>query len=238
MAAIKHHGRMISSGRRIVVVFSQHPDYKDKALVVDVLSLPDDFQGKFLKVVDGSEAQSAIDLFDVLHRTVHDESQQTYLQQLSTRRLMQLVPISDIEMTLLPNQTLALRDLLVHLGRLQSDPSGDNTPLSTHNANVEKDEEKLNLAKGMLYHADLIEEDSKRLANQKREEAYKIYPSLRPATDARPGDNIPDLKARMQTLIEENVLLKAKVDASKAKTKTKKSKTARAPRTKRGKENG
>ena len=74
MASLKHIGRIKNVGRRCVVVFREiyddrgHVIDKDNCLVFDTDSLPDAEHQDLMRIVEGSNAQSTGDLFNVLAR--------------------------------------------------------------------------------------------------------------------------------------------------------------------------
>jgi hypothetical protein len=219
----KHIGRLDNTGRRVVVIFMQHPDMRDKSLVVDTDGLPERFADALIDVVNSTEGQNTVDLYEVLHRRLYPETGRSILVELGANKLMQVVPCSMV--TMLPKESLpvSLIDVLKQLKRW--DASSEPQPLEViedhfnpheHNNKTTRSEEQLAVAKGLVVQADMIEDEALNIARTKREQAYRMYPELRPATAAMPGDSIESLKAKISSLLEENAVLRAKATAPKA----------------------
>jgi len=105
-AFTKHVGRN-KHGSKCVVVFREIPGAEDHCLVVLSDSLMDMYHDQLMREVTSKEAQSTVDLFEVLERRTFGDGQQM-LNALHLKGLLQKYPVSEIEMQPMPNRLVPL----------------------------------------------------------------------------------------------------------------------------------
>ena len=110
MQNIKHVGRIVSTGRKCLVVFRTLPGDAFNALVVTTENLNDSYHDAIINLVESNAAQSAYEFGEVLARSVFADGS-TMLPSLHVKGLLAKVPTDKIEMV--PNQqsTILLSDL-------------------------------------------------------------------------------------------------------------------------------
>ena len=178
-----HIGKISSTNRNCVIVFPQNPHNKELSLVVDVDGLPkryqNDIHDHFMNLVE-NEGQNTRDIANLLGRKFVPDTNVDWMNYLAKGNHIQSVKIGDVMLYPLPNNPISLTSVLK-----VSDPTIKETIQPTdgkfnqHIANQTADgfEEKVNIAKNILMEAEMLESDAKK----KREQAYAIAPSLRPA---------------------------------------------------------
>lgn len=194
----KHTGVLANTGKNVVVVFMSLPDDPDHALVVDTDALPDSFNEALRKVVDSVDGQQAENLADVLARRMSpDGSNTTLLQKFHAAGRLQKVPVDLVTMTPRRGVNWPLREILDAMRTTkQDDPLGfdDLDPetraqvaaelkrFNVHAKNMEGETAAGNKAEAanLLRMAELLEAD----AQSKREQAYRIDPSLKRSNKA------------------------------------------------------
>jgi len=188
----KHTGILASTGKNVVVVFMSLPDDPDNALVVDTDALPDAFNEALRKVVDSTEGQQAENLAEVLARRMSpDGSNTTLLQKFHSAGRLQKVPVDLVTMTPRRGVNWPLRQILEAMQNVKSEePIGFDELDPETKAAIAADLKKFNVhatntegetasgkkaeAANLVRMAELLEAD----AQAKREQAYKIDPSL------------------------------------------------------------
>jgi len=181
MSIKKHVGKIKSTDQRCVVVFMQLPDDPNKALIINVEALPPRYEQMLLEVVDSNEGQQEKDLANAMARRMVPETGHTVLQEFHGRGLMRAEPVDNIVMFPRPNTPFPLRDIITQLASLET--TGDITedfskfnPV-TENIKAGNMEEQMQMAHNILMEAEMLQVE----ADKKREAAYAIAPSLRPA---------------------------------------------------------
>lgn len=231
----KHTGVLANTGKNVVVVFMSLPDDPNHALVVDTDALPDSFNEALRKVVDSVDGQQAKNLADVLARRMSpDGSNMTLLQKFHAAGRLQKVPVDNVNMTPRRGVSWPLRQVLDAMNETQTDEPmdfGDLDPetraqvaaeigkFNVHASNTlgETAEGKRAEAASLIRMAELLEAD----ATSKREQAYRIDPSLR-----RPSKVAVKVTEPVVTVAE------AKVTKPKAETKTATKAPTKKPATK------
>lgn len=236
----KHTGVLANTGKNIVVVFMSLPDDPDSALVVDTDALPDSFNEALRKVVDSTEGQQAENLADVLARRMSpDGSNTTLLQKFHAAGRLQKVPVDLVTMTPRRGINWPLREILdamkttkqeETLGFDDLDPetraqvAAELKRFNVHAKNMEGETAAGNKAEAanLIRMAELLEAD----AQTKREQAYRIDPSLRKrsvnkvdAGDLAPVEAVKVVEAAMKKVTAK------KPQAKKPATKTASKKT-------------
>lgn len=203
----KHVGKTSNTDRRIVVVYMQIPGREDHALVVDTDALPSRFHDDLMAVVQG-EGQHVTVLADLLGRRIMPYSGADMLSTLHSANALQAVPVANIIMLPQPNQGIPLATILQHMGKTAPVEEVKETVYRDNriveNQEIDRNNQQYQIAANILAEAELLAEESTR----KREQAYQMYPALRPVA-----------KAPIDTKIEET---SAPVQAVKAKRTTKK----------------
>lgn len=179
----RHVGRLRNTDRRCVVVFMQIPNDEGNALIVDTDGLPDYIHESLFLVVDSTSAQCDTNLSDVLCRRTSPEPSQDMLSFLHTRGLLTRMPITNVVMYPLPNQPVPLEQIIEFMGGTVPQKSAPHEQDLTEKFNPILDNQRmdgvqksLSLATGKLREAELLESEAKK----KREEAYGLFPQLRP----------------------------------------------------------
>ena len=204
---IMHVGKLNNTNRNCVLVFPQNPHNKEMALVVDVDSLPkryqDDIHDHFMRLVE-NEGQSVSVLADILGRKFVPDTNTDWMNYLArgngVQSFLQPQPINNITLYPFPNNPIPLESVVkINNPTMQDSPSvqpqPNNEKFNQHIANqsADKFEDKVNIAKNILYEAELLEAD----ARKKRERAYEMAPSLRPT--------VKDIEKKTKKTIVEKV---------------------------------
>lgn len=119
MADLKHVGRLVSTGRKVLVVFRTLPGDAYHCLVVATENLPDSQHDALIQLVESSGAQSANEFADVLARAKFPDGS-TMLPALHTQGRLLKVSTDQVEMT--PNFTTKV--LLSELNQLIAEQRG------------------------------------------------------------------------------------------------------------------
>jgi hypothetical protein len=174
----KHVGRIKNTDRRCVVIYMQIPGNEDNALIVDTDALPDRYHDALMPLIDSVEGQSTPHLHTLLARRILPDTGMDMLNSLHIAGLLRPAPIDNIVMYPAPNQPCPLRTIVEFVNGQEPTPVTDadlgNRVLE--NQKAQSDESKKNLALNILQQAKDLQVE----ADRKREQAYKMYPSLRP----------------------------------------------------------
>jgi len=184
---MKHVGKF--GEKPCVVVFRELPGENDYCLIVQTNNLDSRQHDDLMNVVQSSEAQSANDISQVLHRRQFTDGS-NMLSTLHYAKKLQKVPVSHVSLTPLPGQSVPLADVNVEIRKLdggyvppKTDAAHlDKEPITESSSATEAPSEENDIAKNLLMQAQLMEEDATRLlaeAEAKKAEAYKLDPSLR-----------------------------------------------------------
>jgi hypothetical protein len=189
---LKHTGMLNNTGKNVVVVFMQLPEEDDQALVIDTDALPDMFNESLRRVVESVDAQQARNLADVLARRMSpDGSGTTLLQKFHQAGRLMKTPVSNVTMVPRKGVRWPLTEVISAMGSSDEVPAGfddldpetkaaiaaDLKKFNVHASNQEGETEsgRKGDAAALLEMAKLLEAD----AQSKREQAYRIDPSLR-----------------------------------------------------------
>lgn len=95
---MKHVGRLIATGRKVLVAFRTLPGDAYSALVIDTVSLTDDQHNSLIQLVEGPASQQAFEFHEVLSRSKFSDGS-TMLPSLHVQGKLLKVPTSAVEMT-------------------------------------------------------------------------------------------------------------------------------------------
>ncbi len=182
MTMVRHVGKSASTDSRLVVVYMQIPGREDHALVINTDSLPQKFHDELMVIVQG-EGQKERVLGDILGRRISATTGTDILTSLHHAGQLQPTPVSNVIMLPQPNQPIPLTKLLeiMNPGTAPAAPAPTVDPVRDNrvveNQAIDKDDQKYQIAANVLTEAKMLEAE----AINKREQAYAIYPALRPA---------------------------------------------------------
>lgn len=189
---LKHTGMLNNTGKNVAIVFMSLPQDPEYALVIDTDALPDMYNDALRKILESVDAQQANNLAEVLgRRPSPDGSTQTFLERLHHGQRLHKVSIDNVTMTPKRGTAWPLREVLKAMKVNQPDlPAGfdDLDPetkaqvaaeigkFNVHATNIDKmsAESKKSEAANLIEMARMLEKD----AQQKRQQAYKLDPSL------------------------------------------------------------
>lgn len=187
---MKHVGKF--GEKPCVVVFRELPGEQDNCLIVQTDNLDSRQHDDLMNVVQSAEAQQANDISEVLFRRQFTDGS-NMLNTLHYSKKLQKVPVGLVHLTPAPNQALPLEQVNAEIRKLKggytppvNDPShlneGSTKPVSTEEKASGEDDVS-GIAKTLLAQATLMEEDGERMlaeAEAKKQEAFRLDPSLRP----------------------------------------------------------
>jgi hypothetical protein len=178
MTNIKHIGQLVSTGRRIVVVFREVPDEKENCLVVDTEAMPDWMHDDIIRAVESPAGQQSKDFYEYAERTMFTDGT-NMLQGLHGRGILIKQPTSNVLMT--PNSGTSIK--LDELNKMIGEQAGDtvvrdsrSTPNQLGMAGIDATLDDATIATNMLQQATGFESEAKSL----REQAYELDPTLKP----------------------------------------------------------
>lgn len=195
----RHTGQLNNTGKNVVVVFMQLPEDPAHALVIDTDALPDMYNEALRKVVESTEGQQAKNLADVLaRRPSPDGSSTSMLVKFHQSNRLQKTPVTNVTMVPRRGVRWPLTDVISAMSSQETVPQGfdDLDPetkamvaaalkkFNVHAVNSENENTGATRAQAanLLEMARMLEMD----AHSKREQAYRIDPSLKPSKKAQP----------------------------------------------------
>ena len=110
MADIKHVGRIVSTGRKCIVVYRTLPGDAFNALIIPTENLSESYHDALINLVDSTSAQTSNELSEVLARALFPDGS-TMLPSLHVKGLLNKVPTDQILMTPNPSQSILLSEL-------------------------------------------------------------------------------------------------------------------------------
>jgi hypothetical protein len=110
MKALKHIGRSIKSGAKVLVAFRTLPGESNYALVIPVAGLSDSYHDSIMKVVESDQAQESFEFGEILFTRTFSDGR-PMLQALRADGLLDRVTTDSILMTPTPNDTVPLHSL-------------------------------------------------------------------------------------------------------------------------------
>lgn len=179
----RHIGRDAKTGARLVVVFMQLPDEPEYSLVVYSDSLPDRYHDNLMEVVDNADAQTNMNLYEVLSRHMFWHGG-VMLTTLHGEKLLRRLPVENVLMTPTTSQQVPLRDILDQMdgGKATTETAvkeSEETTIPIENTVAGLDD--LQIAANLLVEAEMLIQS----AEAKKQEAYKLDPSLTPKSKTR-----------------------------------------------------
>jgi hypothetical protein len=178
MTNIKHIGQLVSTGRRIVVVFREVPEETGNCLVVDTEAMPDWMHDDIIRAVESPAGQATKDFYEYAQRTMFTDGT-NMLQGLHSRGILMKQPTSNVLMTPNTGTTIKLDELNTMIGEqtgstVVTDSRSTPTQLGMAGADTTLDDSTI--AANMLQQATGFEAEAKSL----REQAYDLDASLKP----------------------------------------------------------
>lgn len=195
----KHVGRLKNTDRRCVVVYMQIPGNEENALIVDTDALPDRFHDALMDVIDSKEGQEIPHLHTLLARRVLPDIGLDMMNALHTYGLLRAVPIDNVVMYPAPNAPCPLRTIVDYMNG-EDAPKVEETKLDNRileNQKADSAQAQLDIANNILQQAQDLED----AAAAKREQAYRLVPSLRPTADEQVTAS-PEVTEASETAIE------------------------------------
>jgi hypothetical protein len=192
---LKHVGKF--GEKPCVVVFRELPGEQDYCLIVQTNNLESRQHDDLMNVVQSLEAQESNDISDVLFRRQFTDGS-NMLNSLHYGKKLQKVPVSLVQLTPSPNQSLPLEEVNAEIRKLKggyTPPINDEShlkenavkspsnPLEANAVASADDDSVASIAKNLLAQAMLMEEDATAVlkdAEAKKQEAFRLDPSLRP----------------------------------------------------------
>ncbi len=110
MVELKHVGRVIKTGKKVLVAFRTLPGASDRCLVIPTESLPDSYHDALINLVESNAGQAANEFAEVLARTNFPDGS-IMLAALHTQGRMTSVGTSEIEMCPTNSHTIVLSEL-------------------------------------------------------------------------------------------------------------------------------
>jgi hypothetical protein len=107
---LKHVGRIIASGKKVLVAFRTLPGDAYSCLVVATESLPDELHNAIINLVDGPMAQESYEFGEALDRSFFPDGSRMLPNLHATGRLIK-VPTTAVEMTPVPGVAVVLSEL-------------------------------------------------------------------------------------------------------------------------------
>lgn len=210
---IRHTGVLNNTGKNVVVAFMSLPEDPDHALVIDTDALPDNYNEALRKIVESVDGQNAENLADILaRRMTPDGSNTTMLQKLHSAGRLQKVSVDLVTMTPRRGLNWPLRQVLEAMKQQEATQPADLDDLdpetraqvisemgkfNVHARNMEgttAEGEKAEAA-SLIRMAELLEAD----ASAKRQQAYKLDPSLRKKTVTEEVKVVTKAEAKAKT---------------------------------------
>lgn len=192
---MKHVGKF--GEKPCVVVYRELPGEHEYCLIVQTENLESRQHDDLMNVVQSLEAQESNDISEVLFRRQFTDGT-NMLNSLHYSKKLQKVPVSLVQLTPAPNQSLPLEQVNAEIRKIKggytppvndeshlneskqvsrNDTAGEEAVASTDDQSV------ASIAKNILTQALLMEEDATALlkeAETKKQEAFRLDPTLRP----------------------------------------------------------
>jgi hypothetical protein len=110
MADIKHVGRILTTGRKCIIVYRTLPGDAFNALIVPTESLSESYHDALINLVDSTSAQGSNELSEVLARALFPDGS-TMLPSLHAKGFLVKVPTAQISVTPNPSVSILLSEL-------------------------------------------------------------------------------------------------------------------------------
>lgn len=192
----KHTGVLNNTGVRCIVVFRKLPDDPGNCLTVETERLPDMYHDKLIEIVNSKEAQESNDFYEVLNRRTFPDGLNA-LQALHYKGFLRKQSIDLVTLYPFPGQALPLALANAQADGTMNEYQAQKNEEAQAEANAPIDpaapidlDNASSIAQGLLVQAELLEME----ATSKREEAYALAPSLRPAVVEPVVEAAPEAK--------------------------------------------
>lgn len=203
----RHLGKLSTNDEELIVVYMLIPDQTSNALVTRTSRLTGPLRNEMLNALTSAEGQQANNFADVLGRKFFADSGRSLIRVLHEMKLLEPVAIDEVVMIPQGNHRIPLRDVLEAIGALPKDDARqEKFNPHTHNSEAHTSDESMAIAHNLLAQAELLESD----ANQKREEAFRLAPSLRSKFESMPAEmqgslveSLPTEEVAEQTIADE-----------------------------------
>ena len=110
MADIKHVGRILTTGRKCIIVYRTLPGDAFNALIIPTESLSESYHDALINLVDSTSAQGSNELSEVLARALFPDGS-TMLPSLHAKGFLVKVPTAQISVTPNPSVSILLSEL-------------------------------------------------------------------------------------------------------------------------------
>ena len=112
MKSIKHVGRIIKSGAKVLVVFRTLPGESNYALVLPVAPLSDSYHDSIMKLVETDQAQNSYEFGEIMFTRTFPDGR-PMLQAMQADSALLKVATDSVEMTPSPGTVIGLHQLNV-----------------------------------------------------------------------------------------------------------------------------
>lgn len=180
---MKHVGKY--GEKPCVVIYREVPNEPENCLIVLTEQLSDSNHDSLMDVVQSNEGQESNNISDVLHRRQFVDGA-NMLSSLHYGKFIRKVPVSQVSLTPVPNQSIPLAEVNAELRKIEggyvppvNDESHLNDKPRTTASTVQQpaDGNSEEIAASLLTQAELLEADAKSLladAKARRAEAKKL----------------------------------------------------------------
>jgi hypothetical protein len=110
MADIKHVGRIVTTGRKCIIVYRTLPGDAFNALIVPTEALSESYHDALISLVDSTSAQGSNELSEVLARALFPDGS-TMLPSLHAKGFLVKVPTDQVLVTPNPSVSILLSEL-------------------------------------------------------------------------------------------------------------------------------
>jgi hypothetical protein len=190
MNMTRHVAKLANTDQRCVVAFMQIPNREDHALIVPTDNLPPRMEQAVMDVLKSPQGQQEENFGVALSRHLLPDTGQNILEALHMSKRLVAVPVQQVLMMPTPNNPVKLSSILESLGRLPDQQTqGLMQEYATEKFNphinnqvASSNENQRAIANNLIVEAEMLEMDAKR----KRDQAYRLDPSLMAARLASP----------------------------------------------------
>ena len=206
MAALKHVGRVISTGKKCLVVFRTLPGDAYTCLIVPTENLPDSYHDAIINLVSSSAGQESHEFGEVLSRATFPDGS-VMLAALHAQGRMVAVPTNQIEMTPTAGAVVNLSELNQIIAEQAGVPVDE---LAIKPANSKKNDEVQDMARNK----DLPATDASKTTSESVNQS-EVNANLTPEEQAKEyrskADKLAKEAAQFRRMAEELAPTKKKV---------------------------
>ena len=182
-------------------------------LVIYVDSLPRELKDAYLHILQSDEGQRQTDLSKAMATRLYSDTGMSLLQTLHAHKFIRKVSIDDVIMTPSPAYKIPLRQVLTASGLMKENIDNqevDKFNPHKHNADAAVNGQTTGTARNLLIEADLLEQT----VREKREQAYRMAPELRPAAVAEAAPVAEELPITPDASVEVNADISATAETT------------------------